>query len=339
MYNLKNFNFYSLYKNRSGEFRRNLILGDKELLTNIFYWLLNRLPALKKRAYLARFLVKVELSSEVEGDQDVLHLYQQYLRVIEEFKKTHSNYEKQKKSLDSLIELQKDIKTMEFEKEQICNKLETVRRRMNLDSSNADVKVLTIFEAIKRFAEARFENDKLQRQLLQQAERIEAIKVRIEEQQIELNDFRSSELTSDHQPSPESILARLEEEVVIKQRLTKDVLPAELEEIRSLVGEMERIGQQPESVIKEYLSKVNAQVDTLNREIADLMESKILNTDTDQDRLSHYRENAKLVAEKKEFTLKNYVDIEHKLKQTKSQLEEIRSQFNDGDLSVHGEAV
>lgn len=59
------------------EFRKNLILADKDLLTNIFEWLLKRLPALKKRAYLARFLVKIELTPEVEGDQEVINIYKQ----------------------------------------------------------------------------------------------------------------------------------------------------------------------------------------------------------------------------------------------------------------------
>jgi len=295
------------------------------------------MPALKKRAYLARFLVKVELSPEVEGDHDVLLIHQQYLRLIEEFKKAHSSYEKQKKSLDSLIELQKDIKTMEFEKDQIRSKLETARRRVNLDSSS-DSSAVAMFDAAKRFAEARAENEKLDKQLKQQAERIEAIKARIESQQIELTEFRSNDIHTGH-PTPESMLSRLEEDVSIKQRLAKDVLPAELNEIQALLSDVEKINQQPDSVIKEYLSKMSTQAELLNREINELMERKILNKDSDQDRLSHYRQNAKSVANKKEQILKRYEEIENKLRERQATLEHMRAQFNDGDLPVHGEAV
>lgn len=295
------------------------------------------MPALKKRAYLARFLVKIELSPEVEGDNEVVAIYQQYVRLIDEFKKAHSSYERQKKSLDSLIELQKDIKTMEFEKDQIRNKLESVRRRVNIDSTS-DSQTLAIFEAIKRFAEARSENEQLQRQLKQQAERIESIKGKIEMQQAELTEFRANDISSG-QPNAENMLSRLEEDVAIKGRLAKDVLPAELEEIHSLVRDIEGIDQQPESVVKEYLSKVNSQIESLNREIADLMERKILNKDSDQDRLSHYRQNAASVAEKKEQKLRQFADLEAKLAEKQEQLEQIRAQFNDGDLPVKGEAV
>jgi intraflagellar transport protein 81 len=40
-------------------------------------WLLNRIDDLKKRAYLAKFLVKVEVPPEVVADPDVSDLYAQ----------------------------------------------------------------------------------------------------------------------------------------------------------------------------------------------------------------------------------------------------------------------
>lgn len=42
-------------------------------------YLLSKLDELKKRAYLARFLVKIEVSAELEGDNDIVQLYQQVL--------------------------------------------------------------------------------------------------------------------------------------------------------------------------------------------------------------------------------------------------------------------
>ena len=66
------------------DFRSALILGDRNLITHILSWLLHRLPALKKRAYLSKFLVKIELSPEVEGDHDVLVIYQQVIPLYSE---------------------------------------------------------------------------------------------------------------------------------------------------------------------------------------------------------------------------------------------------------------
>lgn len=43
----------------------------------------------------------------------------------------HSNYEALKKNSSSVQEVQKDVKTMELEKEQINNKLDNVKRRVS----------------------------------------------------------------------------------------------------------------------------------------------------------------------------------------------------------------
>lgn len=39
--------------------------------------MLSKREELKKRAYLARYLVRIEVSPEVEGDNDIVTLYQQ----------------------------------------------------------------------------------------------------------------------------------------------------------------------------------------------------------------------------------------------------------------------
>lgn len=45
-------------------------------MNNIYYYLLRKLPELKERAYLAKFLVKIQVSPDVEGDQDIVQLYE-----------------------------------------------------------------------------------------------------------------------------------------------------------------------------------------------------------------------------------------------------------------------
>ena len=45
----------------------------------VLEWLLSRIPELKKRAYLAKYLVKVDLPPEVAADPDVSELYDQVI--------------------------------------------------------------------------------------------------------------------------------------------------------------------------------------------------------------------------------------------------------------------
>ena len=58
-------------------FRQGLVEGHKQIVYPVLEWLLNRIPELKKRAYLAKYLVKVDLPPEVAADPDVSEIYEQ----------------------------------------------------------------------------------------------------------------------------------------------------------------------------------------------------------------------------------------------------------------------
>ena len=51
--------------------------GRPETIHPILHWLLQRRDDLKKRAYLARFLVRVDMAPEMRTDSDVVDLYEQ----------------------------------------------------------------------------------------------------------------------------------------------------------------------------------------------------------------------------------------------------------------------
>lgn len=55
--------------------------GSKAVVHPILHWLLQRLPELKKRAYLARFLVKLEVPVEFLQDDIISDTYHQVVTV------------------------------------------------------------------------------------------------------------------------------------------------------------------------------------------------------------------------------------------------------------------
>lgn len=196
----------------------------------------------------------------------------------------------QKKSIDSIIELQKDIKSMEVEKNQIKNKLDIVKRRVNFDETDNSSTQQAKFELVRAFVMARHENEKLQRQLREQLDKIDLTKKLIKQQQNELNDSNVNDWKESIQ-SPEVLLYKFKDEIDIKQKLAKDVLPGELNELRTFVRDMENISQRSESDIKDQLSKTMTQIQALTDEVNDLVEKKLLDKETEEDRLSHYRQN------------------------------------------------
>ncbi|CAG2178538.1 unnamed protein product, partial [Oppiella nova] len=264
------------------EFRSALILGDRSLTTHILSWLLHRLPALKKRAYLSKYLVKIELSPEVEGDHDVLIIYQQYQRMIDEFKTIHGSYESLKKSIASVHEVQKDVKAMEDEREQIAQKTQNIKRRVDVNA-NAEY-----FALVKEYREEKAKNDKIYAQLQQQdvqSDQIDQKFKRLEQQLKETkNNFQASGT------SPQDLIDRLEDEVKIKRHLIDEVLPSELDQLKKYVDDIQRIESQPQ-MSNDYLNKLQIQIQALNREINTIVENKMLNNDPMADKMALFRQN------------------------------------------------
>ena len=58
-------------------FRQGIVAGVKPVIYPILVWLLQKTPELKKRAYLARFLVKIEIPDEILQDEQVNDAYVQ----------------------------------------------------------------------------------------------------------------------------------------------------------------------------------------------------------------------------------------------------------------------
>ena len=59
------------------DFRRGIVQGDKPVIYPVLEWLLQHLPELKERAYLARYLVKVDIPQDFMIDSQIAELYEQ----------------------------------------------------------------------------------------------------------------------------------------------------------------------------------------------------------------------------------------------------------------------
>lgn len=66
--------------NRNG-FRQALVTGEKPHIYAAIEWLLQRRDDLRKRAYLARYLVRLDVPAEILQDGNVNDLYTQVSRI------------------------------------------------------------------------------------------------------------------------------------------------------------------------------------------------------------------------------------------------------------------
>jgi len=59
------------------DFRRGIVQGDKPVIYPVLEWLLQHRSELKERAYLARYLVKVDIPQDFMIDSQIAELYEQ----------------------------------------------------------------------------------------------------------------------------------------------------------------------------------------------------------------------------------------------------------------------
>ncbi|XP_033076542.1 intraflagellar transport protein 81 homolog isoform X3 [Trachypithecus francoisi] len=111
-------------------FRQGLVVGSKPVIYPVLHWLLQRTHELKKRAYLARFLIKLEVPSEFLQDETVADTNKQYEELMDAFKTLHKEYEQLKASGFSTAEIRKDISAMEEEKDQLIKRVEHLKKRV-----------------------------------------------------------------------------------------------------------------------------------------------------------------------------------------------------------------
>uniref|UniRef100_A0A3B3U8G9 Intraflagellar transport protein 81 homolog n=1 Tax=Poecilia latipinna TaxID=48699 RepID=A0A3B3U8G9_9TELE len=117
-------------------FRQGLVTGSKPVVHPILHWLLQKVPELKKRAYLARFLVKLEVPAEFLQDDIINDTYHQYEELVEGFKTYHKECENLRSSGFSTAEIRRDISAMEEEKDQLLKRVERLKRRVESVSNH-----------------------------------------------------------------------------------------------------------------------------------------------------------------------------------------------------------
>merc|ERR1719446_2032134 len=107
-----------------------LLHGDPRMIYPILTWMLQKMPELQKRAYLARFLVNVEVPEHMFTDEEIVETYQNYKDLQEQFKEVHKTAEKYRSQLISPNEIKKAIMQMEEDKGMLEQKVENLKMKL-----------------------------------------------------------------------------------------------------------------------------------------------------------------------------------------------------------------
>ena len=136
-------------------------------------WMLARLPELKKRAYLARFLRPPTLPDDLFADDQVVSLVQQLKTAQEEFTTAHKELDAAREKHTPPHDLEKDIRQLESELEQLDNKLQRLRTRVQTTPEFQAVDFDEILSATHALRKEQEEEASLARQLREQRQRVD----------------------------------------------------------------------------------------------------------------------------------------------------------------------
>lgn len=136
----------------SAAFQTAIAKSDKSTVYSILTFLLGKLPALKKRAYVARYLLPIEVPPEFLANESLAETLAQYRALQSEFKEGHKAYEKALQAMTGPnglpkrppAELRKEIAQLEDERRQLVDKIAGLKKR------NADAVSVQLFASAWR---------------------------------------------------------------------------------------------------------------------------------------------------------------------------------------------
>ncbi|KAG8183384.1 hypothetical protein JTE90_008286 [Oedothorax gibbosus] len=327
---LKSLNFLKVLKYKPpstmdmSEFRQGLVTGEKSVIYHILEWILKRSPELKKRAYLAQYLMKVELTPDIEGDSDIRELYEQYELVIEEFKEAHKQYEALKSSGFSTQEIRKDLEHMEGERDQLIKKIE--RLKMKVESQPNMESMLAVAKSLR---EERDLSDSLSRQKMEQRNALTHFEQKIQRLNQQLKELKLSSLGA----TPETLVQKLEESIKVNSYLVKEKLPKEIAAQKKYMTDLQKIVSQP-ALSRADLDQINNKIQEVNNEIHDFIENRMRNNNPIDDKLSLFRQQVSILAHKKERAAEELNAARSELAELQTQLEAKKAdnKLGEGDI-------
>jgi len=268
-----------------------LLHGDPRMIYPILTWMLQKMPELQKRAYLAKFLVNIDVPDHMFTDEEVVEVFQNYKDLQEEFKEVHKTSEKYKSQLISPHEIKKAIMQMEEDKGQLAQKVESLKGKLDSIENFDDM-----LQAAHQLRLQQDEQVKLQDRLKEQKAQLLQAEHRLNGLVATLNEKRASESGG---ADTTQLLQKLEREVMEMEHKVLETLPIEIQAKQRRLEELQQTLSEPTASDAE-MAHMGQQQQMLMRAVNSLEERKRSQMNNPDDKLAMFRQQGNLVAKKKE---------------------------------------
>nr|XP_054771466.1 intraflagellar transport protein 81 homolog [Lytechinus pictus]XP_054771500.1 intraflagellar transport protein 81 homolog isoform X1 [Lytechinus pictus] len=306
-------------------FRQGLVAGNKPVVYSILEWLFQKMPELKKRAYLARFLVKIEVPGEILQEEAVMDTYAQYEALVDGFMELHRTSETLKTSGFSTTEIKKDISQMEDEKDQLTKRIERLKKKVETVPNYEHMMSIA-----RNFRKEQEREASLAQQRQEQKNQLHHAEQRLQRMKQQLKDLKQSTVGV----SADDLVKKLDEENKVNAYMCEEKLPKDLENLRKACQDLERVVNEP-AMGQGDLEEIQNQIKAVNSEVNGLIEKRMMSNDPKDDKLSLFRQQASIIARKKEGRADALREAKEELIQAKQELTEKR----ESAKNLEGEEV
>ncbi|NXI30188.1 IFT81 protein, partial [Sterrhoptilus dennistouni] len=306
-------------------FRQGLVTGSKAVIHPVLHWLLQRTNELRTRAYLARFLVKLEVPAEFLQDDTVADFNKQYEELMEAFKNLHKEHEQLKISGLSTAEIRRDISAMEEEKNQLAKRVERLKKRVETVQNHQ-----RMLEIARQLRLEKEREESLAQQKQEQKSQLFHAEQRLQRAQVQLKEMQHVVADS----KPESLMKKLEEEINFNSYLVTEKIPGEVESKKTSVYYLEKVVAEP-AMTQADLTALQSELDEVNAQMNQLIEKRMITYEPTDSKFSMYRQQASIISRKKEAKAEEL----QAAKEEMSSLEKLREQKSSQAHGLEGSEV
>ena len=197
---------FNIPEEQMDDFHNLLLSGDTEILHTVMHWCLQRLDHLKKRAYLAKYLMPLDVPPEFLNEDLIIELSQSLKEMQIDFKEVHKAVDQLRGSGTRPAELKAEISQLEQERTQLQTKIQRMKKDAKNEGSNFE-EMLKVTSALRKEQE---EEVRIHDRLREYKKGLQIAEGRLAETNRRLSDLRGSGAQSQ---TAEQLLTKLQKDV------------------------------------------------------------------------------------------------------------------------------
>ncbi|KAI9334153.1 hypothetical protein BDR26DRAFT_840018 [Obelidium mucronatum] len=315
--------------------------ADRPLLLEILHFLMKDMAIHKKRCYLAPFLEFVDVPSDYMQDDGMaspplhfvitskitfffrevmLELSEQVSIMQDQFKELHKYVEGLRTTGGATASIKREIQQMEEEKQQVLSKIGKIKKKVEQVPNHQ-----VWLEAAKKLRTEQQAESNLSERIREQRNAVQNADKKYAAAQQTLKEVRNTSMSG----GAEALLAKIQEECKMNKYLAKENLPKSMEETKQRIRDLKRVISEPPLREADFENMDN-EIKELNAETAKLAEKKLLKSNSGDDKLALFRQQAAIIARKKEGTAQKLNSLTEEVNKLSDELDSRRDQNRGG---------